>query len=120
MADMGERIKLVVVGDCAVGKTCLLLVYANGSYPEDVKKSMTYTSLSHLIHFLHFFVVAILYVLQYVPTVFENYAKVIKDPKFVNQINQSTKHLFKKKHCYYFIIFINSIIIIVIIICYLF
>lgn len=36
MGDMGERIKLVVVGDSAVGKTCLLLVYANNSYPEDV------------------------------------------------------------------------------------
>ena len=51
MGDVGERIKIVVVGDSAVGKTCLLLVYANNSFPED-----------------------------YVPTVFENYAKIIKDP----------------------------------------
>lgn len=44
-----KRIKLVVVGDGAVGKTCLLVVFAKGKFPE-----------------------------EYVPTVFENYTKVVQ------------------------------------------
>ena len=43
------RKKLVVVGDGAVGKTALLMVQANGEYPE-----------------------------QYLPTIFENYVSKVK------------------------------------------
>jgi small GTP-binding protein len=48
---MSQTLKLVIVGDGAVGKTCMLVVHSNGTFPTD-----------------------------YVPTVCENYrCKVIRD-----------------------------------------
>ncbi|ODQ52890.1 GTPase rho1 [Saitoella complicata NRRL Y-17804] len=58
MADI--RRKLVIVGDGACGKTCLLIVFSKGTFPEHMFRTPEHK-------------VANAYHQVYVPTVFENY-----------------------------------------------
>ena len=58
-----SNVELVVVGDGAIGKTCLLVVFAKGTFPE-----------------------------QYVPTVFENYvSRLLFTPKHTATIRCLTR-----------------------------
>lgn len=67
------RRKLVIVGDGACGKTCLLIVFSKGTFPE--------------VRFARFWMVKLAqacHIQFYVPTVFENYvADVEVDGKHV-------------------------------------
>ena len=62
------RRKLVVVGDGACGKTCLLIVFSKNQFPE----------VCAVLIFVDFCVDSLLTSQVYVPTVFENYVADIE------------------------------------------
>ncbi|CAO2658441.1 Nn.00g061640.m01.CDS01 [Neocucurbitaria sp. VM-36] len=77
------RRKLVIVGDGACGKTCLLIVFSKGTFPELAcvrVAALLHRYLLHIVtHTLTWFPAQV-----YVPTVFENYvADVEVDGKHV-------------------------------------
>ena len=61
-------LQLVIVGDGACGKTCLLIVFSKDQFPEVIRGSLVI--LRYQLHLLG--------VQVYVPTVFENYVADIE------------------------------------------
>jgi hypothetical protein len=75
MADKRTSKKLVVIGDGACGKTCLLVVFAHDSFPEVCLSVSACYRHSH-VH-TPTLTLTLTHLQEYVPTVFENYVATV-------------------------------------------